>query len=171
MHVQSAPGRGSTFSFTSVHNSPTPEELGNILQEIKLEAIRGNTNGDVPAEALDTRANINGPPPKFRVIGVAEDNPINLKHLAKHLKMLGYESILCVNGKEIYTKFCEPDHSKMEAVIMDMSMPIMQVDQSLYSKISCLTQCRDGLEATRLIRAYEQSRKKEGFVSTPIIAL
>lgn len=81
---------------------------------------------------------------------MAEDNPINAKYLVKHLKMLGYESILCTNGKEILDKFCDP-HSAMEAIIMDMSMPIM-----------------DGLESTRLMREFEASERVSRI---PIIAL
>jgi len=119
MQVKSAPGEGSTFSFTSVHNSPTPEELAGLFQATTL------SNG-VGARELPNvvPANDEVPSPRFQIIGVAEDNPINLKHLAKHLEILGYKTVLCTNGKDILDKFCEPD-SAIEAVIMDMSMPIM----------------------------------------------
>ena len=125
MHVKSAQGEGSTFNFTSLHDPPTKEELIKFLRESTLPAgglptgiSPGETKTPTPKPTLDSL------PPKFRMIGVAEDNPINLQYIAKHLKMLGYQYTLCTNGKEILDKFCEPD-STIDCCILDMSMPVM----------------------------------------------
>ena len=121
MHVKSARGRGSTFSFTSLHDPPTKEELVKFLRHSNFpeDGLPANLpHNDVNVEVSES------PPPKFRMIGVAEDNPINLQHLAKHLKMLGYQYTLCTNGQEILDKFCEPD-SVIDCCILDMSMPVM----------------------------------------------
>ena len=125
MQVKSAEGKGSTFSFTSVHDLPTEKELIKFMRQSNypqdgLSAVTPMSE----AELTTARAELNSSPPRFRMIGVAEDNPINLQHLARHLKMLGYQSILCTNGKEILDKFCEPD-SIIDCCIMDMSMPVM----------------------------------------------
>jgi len=89
------------------------------------------------------------------MIGVAEDNPINLQYLAKNLKRLGYQCTLCTNGKELLDKFCEPG-STIDCCILDISMPVM-----------------DGLEAARLMREHEASLATSGTPRprTPIIAL
>ena len=155
MKVKSVQGKGSTFCFTSVHDRPSKEEIDNFLRQISLP------NGRLPAalvpsepDLILTKINVDSLPPKFRMIGVAEDNPINLQHLARHLKMLGYESTLCVNGQEIINKFCEPD-SIIDCCILDMSMPVV-----------------DGLQAVRLMRQHESSRMKQGSGRpVPIIAL
>jgi CheY-like chemotaxis protein len=42
---------------------------------------------------------------------------INLRHLAKNLETLGYQYILCNNGKEALDSFTQPD-SDIDAVII-----------------------------------------------------
>jgi PleD family two-component response regulator len=125
MHVKSAQGEGSTFNFTSLHDPPTKEELIKFLRESNIpdDGLPAKIS---PSEAKTPtpKATLDSLPPKFRMIGVAEDNPINLQYLAKNLKMLGYQYTLCANGKEILDKFCEPD-STIDCCILDMSMPVM----------------------------------------------
>jgi Response regulator receiver domain len=125
MQVKSAQGEGSTFNFTSLHDPPTKEDLIEFLREsnfpddgLPAETSPGEAKTSTPKATLDSL------PPRFRMIGVAEDNPINLQYIAKHLKMLGYQYTLCTNGKEILDKFCEPD-STIDCCILDMSMPVM----------------------------------------------
>ena len=125
MRVKSAQGKGSTFSFTSLHDPPTKEELVKFLRRSNypkdgLSAMKSLSE----PERTVSKVGLDSSPPKFRMIGVAEDNPINLQHLARHLKMLGYQCTLCANGKEILDKFCEPD-SIIDCCILDMSMPVM----------------------------------------------
>ncbi|KAI5205840.1 hypothetical protein E4T39_02891 [Aureobasidium subglaciale] len=149
MAVKSIPGAGSTFGFFTMHDYPTKDELTAFLKS-------GNGVTAVAADLEKFEISNSGmisSPPKFKKICVAEDNPINLRHLAKNLEALGYETpILCTNGKEALDSFTQPD-SDIDAVIIDMSMPTM-----------------DGLEATRLMRKYEKfqspARKR-----IPIIAL
>ena len=125
MRVKSAQGRGSTFSFTSLHDLPTKEELVKFLRQSNFpeDGLPAVTSPGEP-ELTISKVSLGRSPPKFRLIGVAEDNPINLQHLARHLKTLGYKYTLCTNGREILDKFCEPD-SIIDCCILDMSMPVM----------------------------------------------
>ncbi|KAI5251828.1 hypothetical protein E4T42_04021 [Aureobasidium subglaciale] len=149
MTVKSTPGAGSTFGFFTMHDYPTKDELTAFLRSGNgVTAVAT----DLEKFEISTSETI-APPPRFKKICVAEDNPINLRHLAKNLEALGYETpVLCTNGKEALDSFTQPD-SDIDAVIIDMSMPIM-----------------DGLEATRLMREHEKiqnpARKR-----IPIIAL
>jgi PAS domain S-box-containing protein len=147
--VKSEHGKGSTFSFTSQLFAPTKEELAKFLGHADITSTPITNAADL-AITSDT-PNCSNAIAKFRMIGVAEDNPINLKHLARHLQMLGYESVLCVNGQEIYDKVSEPG-SLIDCIIMDMSMPLM-----------------DGVTSTRLIRKFEASKEERRRM--PIIAL
>jgi PleD family two-component response regulator len=125
MHVRSAQGEGSTFSFTSLHNPPTKEELVKFLRESNYpeDGLPAEISPGGPKTQM-SQVTLESLPPKFRMVGVAEDNPINLRYIAKHLKMLGYQYTLCTNGKEILDKFCEPG-SIIDCCILDMSMPVM----------------------------------------------
>ncbi len=74
------------------------------------------------------------------------DNDLNLCHAVQtHLELLGYDSILAVNGKEAVDLATSqvPD-----LILMDLTMPVM-----------------DGLQATRLIREHPNTQ------ATPIIAM
>jgi len=76
---------------------------------------------------------------------IVEDNQ-DLRHIVQmHLKLLGYDSILAVNGKEAVDMATShlPD-----LIVMDIMLPVM-----------------DGLQATRLIREHPNTQ------STPILAM
>lgn len=136
MHVESTLGQGSTFSFTSLHDVPTTEELVKFLRQSNFP--KDGLPAEVPPSddgSTLSKTSLDSAQPKFRMIGVAEDNPINLQCLAKHLKMLGYQYILCTNGEEILGKFCEPD-SIIDCCILDMSMPVMGISSSSFSDAS-----------------------------------
>jgi len=80
-----------------------------------------------------------------KTILIVEDNQ-DLRHIVQmHLKLLGYDSILAVNGKEAVDMATShlPD-----LIVMDIMLPVM-----------------DGLQATRLIREHPNTQ------STPIIAM
>ncbi len=74
--------------------------------------------------------------PKNLRILLAEDNLINQKVSSFGLKHLGYDCEIASNGKEAYEM-----HKKMayDIILMDIQMPVL-----------------DGLEATKMIRQYEQ---------------
>ncbi|KAI4845359.1 hypothetical protein E4T44_05651 [Aureobasidium sp. EXF-8845] len=151
MAVKSTAGVGSTFSFTTMHDSPTESELASFSKlDNGVTAVSANLE---KLEILNSESK--APIPKFKKICVAEDNPINLRHLSKTLEALGYDFVLCNNGKEALDNFTQPD-SDVDAVIIDMHMPVM-----------------DGLEATSLMREHEKSHPNNDprRLHIPIIAL
>lgn len=156
MTVVSTQGKGSTFGFTSVHDVPTREELVAFLRDSDTH-LEAPVVTDLSNLSVTENGESSGPsPPRFNMICVAEDNPINLRHLAKNLDALGYRYLLCTNGKEALDAFKDPE-SIIDAVICDMSMPLM-----------------GGLEATRRMRDYEAIKLvSEGTTRRriPIIAL
>ena len=76
---------------------------------------------------------------------IVDDNPDLCHILQVHLELLGYDSILAVNGKEAVDLATShlPD-----LILMDIMLPVM-----------------DGLQATRLIREHPLTQ------STPILAM
>ena len=86
--------------------------------------------------------------PREAGILVCEDEAINRLYLEQHLRSLGYRVEVATNGLEAVEKACERRYS---AVLMDLGMP----------KVS-------GLEASRRIRAWEESSGRE---PVPIVAL
>ncbi len=76
---------------------------------------------------------------------IVDDNPDLCHILQTHLELLGYDSILAVNGKEAVDLATShlPD-----LIVMDIMLPVM-----------------DGLQATRLIREHPNTQ------STPILAM
>ncbi|MCH6545693.1 MAG: response regulator [Deltaproteobacteria bacterium] len=81
---------------------------------------------------------------KKKILIVEDDQDLR-QTLQMHLELLGYDSILAVNGKEAVDLATSqvPD-----LILMDLIMPVM-----------------DGLQATRLIREHPNTE------STPIIAM
>ncbi len=86
--------------------------------------------------------------PKLKIL-LAEDNNINQKVAFLTLKQLGYTCDLAVDGKEAFEMQKDNNY---DLILMDMQMPVI-----------------DGLQATILIREYEQTTQK----STPayVVAL
>ena len=76
---------------------------------------------------------------------VAEDNPVNQKIVQRHLTKLGYTVILAENGQQAIDML-GVHRTQIGLILMDCHMPVL-----------------DGFEATRLIRAQQNS--------IPIIAL
>jgi len=81
---------------------------------------------------------------------VVEDNPINQKMIQHTLKNIGITTECADNGKIGLEMFME-NHHKYNVVFMDIQMPVM-----------------NGIEATKAILAYEQSKNLD---HTPIIAV
>jgi len=80
----------------------------------------------------------------YRIL-VVDDKDENLKVVIDLLKLVGFETLEAVNGKDAIEKF---EVWNPHLILMDMRMPVM-----------------DGYEATRIIKATEKGKK------TPIVAL
>jgi|GEM_PF-1362880 len=79
---------------------------------------------------------------------LVEDTPLNQRVAEGMLSTLGYKADLVCNGQQAVDQVCGADY---QLVLMDVEMPI-----------------KDGLQATREIRDYEQ---QHGLAATPIVAL
>ncbi|KAI0129404.1 hypothetical protein BJ170DRAFT_578823 [Xylariales sp. AK1849] len=80
---------------------------------------------------------------KLQVL-IAEDDPINMKILRKRLEKAGHEVFHAVNGEDCAAVYSEKPRD-FDIVLMDMQMPIV-----------------DGLNSTKMIRAFEKSDKCTG---------
>jgi CheY-like chemotaxis protein len=89
-----------------------------------------------------------GRSPVDEAILIVEDNEVLRRMFQSQLKVLKLKSDEATNGKEALDKFSENNYG---LILMDVSMPVM-----------------DGLEATRLIRQFEQENARG---RVPIVAV
>lgn len=84
-------------------------------------------------------------PRKFQPIHflVAEDNKVNQKLFTRMIDRLGHDCDLVVNGEEAVEAY-KQGHRAYQCILMDVSMPVM-----------------GGIEATELIRAFEEENSLE----------
>jgi CheY-like chemotaxis protein len=122
--VISEPGVGSVFTFDV------------LMQKGNAEAIETNITQQVIGIAKPKIAH--------RIL-VVDDRDENLKVAVNLLKLVGFETMEAVNGKEAIEKF---EIWNPHLILMDMRMPVM-----------------DGYEATRLIKETEKGKQ------TAIVAL
>ncbi len=125
--VESKLGEGSRFTVT------IPFETVNRVEDNKSQ------------KSEETVINLKG-----RRIILAEDNELNMEIATEILTMNGIEVIPAVNGEEAVFIFKSSALFSIDAILMDMQMPVM-----------------DGCEAARTIRALDRDDAK----SIPIIAV
>lgn len=85
-----------------------------------------------------------------KCILIAEDHVLNMEIIKRLLEVKGMRVITSRNGQEVLEAFCESEENSIDAILMDMNMPV-----------------KDGLCASREIRAL--SRRDAAFI--PIIAM
>ncbi|KAJ5581121.1 hypothetical protein N7450_007422 [Penicillium hetheringtonii] len=117
-----------------------------LVENHEMQSMPGIGLNHVDSQDLSTTENKNGNDPTFSELGkikvlLVEDNPINLKIIEACVKnaKLPYET--AKNGLEALNKF---KASSFDAVVMDISMPVM-----------------DGLASAREMRHFEKMRKLE----------
>ena len=125
--VQSHLGEGSVFTVT------IPMEVVKKVQEVKEEPV---SSKDVSLQG-------------HRIL-LAEDNELNREIATEILQMNGVEVLLAENGEEAVYCFSSSKLYSIDAILMDMQMPVM-----------------DGCEATRRIRSMD----REDAQKIPIIAV
>lgn len=131
IHVESIVNQGTTFTVTF------PLEIAEVQNQKEEEQITSAAeNADEPLEG--------------RKILLAEDYELNMEVATDILKMNGASVIQARNGKEALELFAESEEFAIDAILMDMQMPVM-----------------DGCEAAKRIRRLER-RDAE---SIPIIAV
>lgn len=110
-------------------------------------------DGSTPAPG-DDKNDEAGNSPAFTLEGktvlIAEDNEINMLIATEFLHALGAQTIEASNGEEALRAFAESQLGVIDAILMDMQMPVM-----------------DGCDAARAIRALE----REDAAKVPIIAV
>ena len=103
-----------------------------------------------PEPEKSTEANVGMKELSGRKILVAEDNELNMEIVTELLTMNGIEVVQAYDGKEALELFRTAEPYSIDAILMDMQMPVM-----------------DGCEAARAIRQLE----KPDAASIPIIAV
>jgi signal transduction histidine kinase/ligand-binding sensor domain-containing protein/ActR/RegA family two-component response regulator len=173
--VESAPGAGSTFSFTfhvarvaAAQGTPeaVPEAASQAASEAAsqavLEAVPASPVALVPAPEPEPAPAVVAAPPQpptasgvfvpklaarpLRVL-LAEDSPVNQKVASKMLQKAGHSVTVVESGVEVIAAF---GRETFDVVLMDVQMPEM-----------------DGFEATQVIRTQEHGGDRH----IPIIAL
>lgn len=128
--VRSKLGQGSTFTVV------VPLQM--VEEDFEDEADAADGAADAPLD-------LSG-----KTLLIAEDNEINMLIATEFLGALGAEMIEARNGQEALEAFANSQLDAIDAILMDMQMPVM-----------------DGCEATRAIRALD----REDAATVPIVAV
>lgn len=106
IRVESEPGKGSTFHFTS------------WMEKIKKVEDKGESEPDSAQQPVREKTQ-----PSVRIL-MAEDNPLNRKLVRFMLNKEGYRLDIVTTGKEAVEKFFS-DPGGYDLVLMDIQMPEM----------------------------------------------
>jgi len=108
LHVESAPGVGSKFSFELSFNT--------VDTDSKIQAIEKTGTGD-----------INKPEFKGEVL-LCEDNSMNQQVACEHLARVGLKTIVAKNGQiglDLVKRRAENGEKQFDLIFMDIHMPVM----------------------------------------------
>lgn len=116
-----------------------PQEASHTCQHSHAIPEGQRTEGTLQPQS-DSEA-----PKEFQPIRflVAEDNRVNQKIFTKIIDRLGHDCDLVVNGQEAVEAY-KKGHRAYQCILMDIAMPVM-----------------GGMEATKLIRAFEEENSLE----------
>ena len=109
--VESAVGKGSRFTVT------LPLEVVEQHDGPVIGAAAGEASGEAAAEAAGSLAG--------QTILVAEDNELNMEIVTELLTMSGAQVIGAANGAEAVEKFQRSAPYSVDAILMDMQMPVL----------------------------------------------
>ena len=147
MTLDSAPGRGSTFTFT-IRAATATVEAAMVEAAVAEDGMAGAHAPEAAAALLAAPVKLAPAPVQASLnVLVAEDNPVNQRVATAMLKRRGHEVTIAGNGAEAVALIAE---RTFDAVFMDVQMPEM-----------------DGLEATQAIRRAEAGTGRH----LPIIAM
>jgi PAS domain S-box-containing protein len=143
--LESAPGRGATFSFT-VSFEKTDSVKGAVSQggaaRVAASQSAAATERTHPAPVVPSAGTSHA---GFHIL-VVEDNPVNRNLAAEQLRVLGYQGDIVSEAAAALEAL---DRRRYDLILMDCEMPVM-----------------DGYEATHEIRRREGAHRH-----TPIIAM
>lgn len=109
--VESAVDKGSRFTVT------LPLEVVEQHDGPVIGAAAGEASGEAAAEAAGSLAG--------QTILVAEDNELNMEIVTELLTMSGVQVIGAANGAEAVEKFQRSAPYSVDAILMDMQMPVL----------------------------------------------
>ncbi len=147
--VESRPGQGSRFHFTTRFSLPAAAEA----------AAARSTDGSAPASSASNDHSLGATAEPLGAeklcIWVAEDNPVNLDLVVAFLDGMGHQVTAFQNGRQLVDAY-RANPRRPDLVLMDLQMPVL-----------------DGLQATREIREFERSRSAtaEALPRLAIVAL